>query len=89
MSRELFTRCIGDMNAAGFVSDVSSDMNAAGFVSDLSSDMNAAGFVSDVSFDMFFSLIRLMRSIVTSIFLYACESWISQQSSREEYKSWE
>ena len=34
------------------------------------------------------SEIRLMRSLVTSIFLYACESWTSQQSSKEEYKPW-
>ena len=27
---------------------------------------------------------RLMRCLVTSIFLYACESWTSQQSSKEE-----
>ena len=37
------------------------------------------------------SKIRLMRSLVTSIVLYACESWTltvswSQQSSKEEYK---
>ena len=30
--------------------------------------------------------IRLMRSLVTSTFQYACESWTSQQSSKEEYK---
>ena len=36
------------------------------------------------------SKIRLMRSLVTSIFLYACESWTltAQQSSKEEYKPW-
>ena len=34
------------------------------------------------------SKIRLMRSLVTSIFLYACESWTLQQSSKEEYKPW-
>ena len=37
------------------------------------------------------SKIRLMCSLVTSIFLYACESWtltLSQQSSKEEYKPW-
>ncbi|WP_419585556.1 hypothetical protein, partial [Thiolapillus sp.] len=34
------------------------------------------------------SKIQLMRSVVTSIFLYACESWPSQQSSKEEYKPW-
>ena len=34
------------------------------------------------------SEIQLMRSLVTSIFLYACESWTSQQSSKEEYKPW-
>ena len=35
------------------------------------------------------SKIRLMRSLVTSIFLYACESHgPSQQSSKEEYKPW-
>ena len=34
------------------------------------------------------SKVRLMRSHVTSIFLYACESWPSQQSSTEEYKLW-
>ena len=33
----------------------------------------------------FSSKIRLMRSLVTSIFPYACESW---QSSKEEYKPW-
>ena len=41
--------------------------------------------------DMSYSLsskIRLMRSLIASIFLYACESWISQQSSKEEYKPW-
>ena len=32
------------------------------------------------------SKIRLMRSLVTSIFLYACGP--SQQSSKEEYKPW-
>ena len=32
---------------------------------------------------------RLMRSLVTSIFLYACENrGPSQQSSKEEYKPW-
>ena len=30
------------------------------------------------------SKIRLMESLVTSIFLYACESWTLQQSSKEE-----
>ena len=37
------------------------------------------------------SKIRLMRSLVTAIFLYACESWIhgpSQQSFREECMPW-
>ena len=34
------------------------------------------------------SKIRLMRSLVTSIFLYACESWTLTQSSKEEYKPW-
>ena len=34
------------------------------------------------------SEIRLMRSLVTTIFLYACESWTSEQSSKEEYKPW-
>ena len=38
------------------------------------------------------SKIRLMRSHITSIFLYACESWTltgpSQQSSKEECKPW-
>ena len=33
-------------------------------------------------------LMRLMRSLVTSVFLYACESWTSQQSFKEEYKPW-
>ena len=32
--------------------------------------------------------IHLMRSLVTSIFLYTCESWTPQHSSKEEYKSW-
>ena len=32
------------------------------------------------------SMIPLMRSLVTSIFLYACESWTSQHSSKEECK---
>ena len=32
------------------------------------------------------SKIRLMRSLVTSTFQYACESWTSQQRSKEEYK---
>ena len=31
------------------------------------------------------SKIRLMRSLVTSIFLYACNSWTSLQRSKEEY----
>ena len=30
------------------------------------------------------SKIRLMRSLVTSMFLYARESWTSEQSSKEE-----
>ena len=35
------------------------------------------------------SKIRLMRSLVTSIFLYACESWtLTEKSSKEEYNSW-
>ena len=34
------------------------------------------------------SKIRLMRSLVTSIFLYACESWTLTQSSKEEFKPW-
>ena len=32
------------------------------------------------------SKIRLRRSLVTSIFLYACESWTLQQSFKEEYE---
>ena len=32
------------------------------------------------------SKIRLMRSLVTSIFLYVCESWTLQQGSKEKYK---
>ena len=34
------------------------------------------------------SKIPLMPSLVTSIFLYACEHGPSQQSSKEEYKPW-
>ena len=34
------------------------------------------------------SKIRLMRSLVTSIFLYAYESWTSKRSPTEEYKPW-
>ena len=34
------------------------------------------------------SKIRLMRSLVTSIFLYACDHGPLQQSSKEEYKPW-
>ena len=35
------------------------------------------------------SKIRLMRSLVTSIFLYACESWtLTAENSKEEYKPW-
>ena len=34
------------------------------------------------------SKIRLMRSLVTSIFLYACELWTLTADSREEYKPW-
>ena len=34
------------------------------------------------------SKIRLMRSLVTSIFLYACESWILTAELKEEYKPW-
>ena len=34
------------------------------------------------------SKIPLMPSLVTSIFLYACEHEPSQQSSKEEYKPW-
>ena len=33
------------------------------------------------------SQIRLMRSFVTSIFLYACESW-TPTAELEEYKPW-
>ena len=33
------------------------------------------------------SQIRQMRSLVTPIFLYDCESWHSQKSSKEEYKA--
>ena len=33
--------------------------------------------------------IQLMRSLVTSISLYACESWtLTEKSSKEEYNSW-
>ena len=35
------------------------------------------------------SRIRLIRSLVTSIFLYACESWTQLTAdSKEEYKPW-
>ena len=34
------------------------------------------------------SKILPMRSLVTSIFLYVCESWTPQQSSKEKYKPW-
>ena len=34
------------------------------------------------------SKIRLMRSLVTSIFLYACESWTLTAELQEEYKPW-
>ena len=34
------------------------------------------------------SKIRLMRSLVTSIFLYACESWTLTAELKEEYKPW-
>ena len=34
------------------------------------------------------SKIRMMRSLVTSIFLYACELWTLTADSREEYKPW-
>ena len=34
------------------------------------------------------SKIRLMRSLVTFIFLYACNHGPSQQSSQEEFKPW-
>ena len=35
------------------------------------------------------SKMRLMRSLVTSIFLYACESWTQLTAdSKEEYKPW-
>ena len=34
------------------------------------------------------SKIRLMRSLVTSVFPYACESWVLKQTSKEEYKPW-
>ena len=34
------------------------------------------------------SKIRLMRSLVTSIFLYACESWTFTAALKEEYKPW-
>ena len=32
--------------------------------------------------------IRLMRSLVTSIFLYACESWTLTAEHQKEYKPW-
>ena len=35
------------------------------------------------------SKIRMMRSPITSIFLYANESWTLKQSCKEEYKPWE
>ena len=31
---------------------------------------------------------RLMRSLVTSIFLYACESWTLTAEHQKEYKPW-
>ena len=34
------------------------------------------------------SKIRLVRFLVTSIFLYACESWTLTAGSKEEYKPW-
>ena len=34
------------------------------------------------------SKIRLMQSLVTSIFLYACEPWTLTAELKEEYKSW-
>ena len=34
------------------------------------------------------SKIRLMRSLVTSIFLCACESWTLTAELKEEYKPW-
>ena len=34
------------------------------------------------------SKIRLMRSLVTSIFLYTCESWTLEAELHEEYKPW-
>ena len=34
------------------------------------------------------SKIRLMRSLVTSIFLYACESWTLTAEFKEEHKLW-
>ena len=34
------------------------------------------------------SKIRLMRSLVTAIFLYACESWTLTAGLKEEYKPW-
>ena len=34
------------------------------------------------------SKIRLMHSLVTSIFLFACASWTPQRSFKEEYKPW-
>ena len=35
------------------------------------------------------SKIRQMRSLVTSIFLYACESWTLTAKLQEEYKPWQ
>ena len=34
------------------------------------------------------SKIHLMRSLVTPIFLYACESWTLTAELKEEYKPW-
>ena len=34
------------------------------------------------------SKIRLMRSLVTSIFLYACEPWTLTAELQKEYKPW-
>ena len=33
-------------------------------------------------------MIHLMHSLVTSIILYACESWTITANSKEEYKQW-
>ena len=46
---------------------------------------NQFGFTAVISFG---SKIWLMRSLVTPIFLYACESWTLTAELQEEYKPW-